>query len=290
MSDANQLLSNQYIHGKSGCAVILLPGLQGTPLELGSIPRKLVELGYAIYYPKIEGYIAGTGISDYEEWLIQLDGAVELLAQDHQSIALIGLSMGATLALAYQGENQKCAGVVALAPVLAYDGWTIPWYYPLLHLIFTLGIKGWNYKESEPFGLRNLEVRRRVARQVAEQEISEVGASALTAKHLYQGLRLIDFTKSILREIKSKLLLIGSIDDDVVSPQTIELIKQEVASDTVRIVWLGNSYHIITLDNEREIVVNETVEFIDQIFQQKKSSQIYSDEAKQLMIRARLSD
>ena len=157
-------------------------------------------------------------------------------------------------------------------------------------LFRSFGIRNWHYKESEPYGLRNLEVRRRVAKQVLTQETTEVGSASLSAKHLYQGLRLIRFAKSILSEIETDLLVISSIDDDVTSPQTADLIQREVKSALRKLIWLGNSYHIITLDNEREIVVNETVEFVQMNFQKSKSYQIYSDEAKELLIRSRLSD
>jgi len=290
MNDSIKSLCLEFTLGTTGQAVIFLPGLQGTPMELGSIPKQVEKLGHTICHPRIEGYSAQTGVSDYEDWLAQLNHMVDLLYQDHQAVAIVGLSMGATLGLAYEAEHQKCVSITTLSPVLAYDGWNVSPFYPLLYFIFKFGIRNWHYKESEPYGLRNLEVRRRVAKQVLTQETTEVGSASLSAKHLYQGLRLIRFAKSILSEIQTDLLVISSIDDDVTSPHTAELIQREVKSALRKLVWLGNSYHIITLDNEREIVVNETVEFIEMNFQKSKSYQTYSDEAKELLIRSRFSD
>ena len=133
-------------------------------------------------------------------------------------------------------------------------------------------------------------MRRRVAKQVLDQEITEVGSASLSAQHLYQGLRLIAFAKGNLKEINTDLLVISSIDDDVTSPYSADLIQKEVKSALRKLIWLGNSYHIITLDNEREIVVNETVEFNQIMFQKVKSYQAYSDEAKELLVRSRLVD
>lgn len=290
MSDEINSLCLEFTPGTIGLAVIFLPGLQGTPIELGSIPKQLQKQGLTICHPRIDGYSAQTGVSEYEDWLGQLNRIVDLLYQDHQAVSIVGLSMGATLALAYQAEYQKCISVVTLSPVLIYDGWSVSWFYPLLYFAYKFGIRNWHYKESEPYGLRNLEMRRRVAKQVLTQETTDVGSASLSAKHLYQGLRLIRFTKSILTEIQADLLVISSIDDDVTSPQTAELIQREVKSSLCRLIWLGNSYHIITLDNEREIVVNETVEFILMSIQKRKSFQSYSEEAKDLLIRSRLID
>ena len=288
MSDQAKLNCIEFIPGSSKKAVIFLPGLQGTPLELGSIPRQIQKHGHTICHPRIEGYSAQTGVSDYESWLAQLNVTVDVLLHEHDAVAIVGLSMGATLALAYEAEYKKCASIVTLSPVLYYDGWNVAWYYPLLYVLFKLGIKKWHYKESEPYGLRNLEVRRRVAKQVLTQETTEVGSASLSAEHLYQGLRLISFVKLLLKEISTDLLVMSSIDDDVASPQTAERIKSEINASRCRVIWLGNSYHIISLDNESEIVVNETVEFVQMSFEKVKSYQAYSEEAKELLIKLRL--
>jgi carboxylesterase len=131
-------------------------------------------------------------------------------------------------------------------------------------------------------------VRRRVAKQILEQETTEVGSASLSAKHLYQSLRLIDFAKNILNDFRSDLKIICSIDDDVVSPTTIDWISKSISSSTCKIIWLGGSYHIITLDNEREIVVNESVEFIQEALFKRKAIVEYSSDVKELIIRDRI--
>lgn len=282
--------SVEYIPGNTGCAVIFLPGLQGGPLELGSIPRQFQKLGHTICHPLIRGYSAGTESNNYEQWLDDLNFITNLLYQNHHKVAIVGLSMGATLALAYQIEYEDSCALCLLSPVLAYDGWNVAWYYPLLRVLFLLRIKNWFYSEREPYGLKNQEIRRRVAKQVREQEITEVGSASLSARHLYQGLRLIDFVKSSLEGLKTDLLIICSVDDDVSSPKTAEMIEKGATSSLIRTIWLGNSYHIITLDNEREIVINETVKFIHNIFKDPEKGSNIHPEINQLRIRLRSSE
>ena len=280
----------EFTLGTSGMAVVFLPGLQGSMLELGSIPKAIKKLGHTSCIPRINGYSAQSGFDTFDIWLSELDSVVNLLLENHDQVCLIGLSMGATLAIAYEADYQKNLPVVALSPVFAFDGWSVPWYYPLLYIVFKLGITNWHYKESQPYGLRNPEVRRRVAKQILEQETTEVGSASLSAKHLYQSLRLIEFAKKILQDFRSDLKIICSIDDDVVAPTTIDWISKSIRSSTCKIIWLGGSYHIITLDNEREIVVNESVEFIQESFFKRKAVVQYSKDAKQLIIRDRIID
>jgi carboxylesterase len=288
MSDELIQLCEEFTPGNTGLAVIFLPGLQGSMLELGSIPKMVKNLGHASCVPRIEGYSAKSGFDTFDIWLSQLDQIVNLLFKEHDQVAIVGLSMGATLAIAYEADYQKNIPVVALSPVLAFDGWSVPWYYPLLYLTFKLGFVNWHYKESEPYGLRNPEVRRRVAKQVLEQETTEVGSASLSAKHLYQALKLIKFTKKILPEFKADIQIISAIDDDIVAPQTIDWLSQTIGSGTCQIIWLGGSYHIITLDNEREIVINESVEFLQGAFSKRGGILKYSDELKELIIRDRI--
>jgi len=288
MSDKLTQICEQFTLGNTRLAVIFLPGLQGSMLELGSIPKSIINLGHTSCVPRIEGYSAKSGFDSFDIWLTQLDQVVNLLLEEHDQVAIVGLSMGATLAIAYEADYQKNIPIVALSPVLAFDGWSVPWYHPLLYLVFKLGIINWHYKESEPYGLRNPEVRRRVAKQVLAQETTEVGSASLSAKHLYQALRLIEFTKKILPDFRSDIQIISAIDDDVVAPQTIDWLAKTISSGTCQLIWLGGSYHIITLDNEREIVVNETVEFIQGAFSRTSGIQKYTQEFKQMVIRNRL--
>ena len=290
MSDEVNDLFEEFTPGSTGTAVIFLPGLQGSRLELGSIPKEVKKLGHTSCIPIIHGYSAQSGFDSFDIWLSELDSVVNLLLENHDQVCLVGLSMGATLAIAYEADYQKGVPVVALSPVFAFDGWSVPWYYPLLYIVFKLGITNWHYKESQPYGLRNPEVRRRVAKQILEQETTEVGSASLSAKHLYQSLRLIEFAKKILQDFRSDLKIICSIDDDVVAPTTIDWISKSISSSTCKIIWLGGSYHIITLDNEREIVVNESVEFIQESFFKLKAIVEYSNDAKQLIIRDRIID
>lgn len=286
-NELNDLLED-FTPGTSGMAVIFLPGLQGSMLELGSIPKLIKKLGHTCCVPRIHGYSAQSGFDTFDIWLSELDSVINLLRENHKQVSLVGLSMGATLAIAYEADYQKNLPVVALSPVFAFDGWSVPWYYPLLYIVFKLGITNWHYKESQPYGLRNPEVRRRVAKQILEQETTEVGSASLSAKHLYQSLRLIKFAKKIIKDFRSDIKIICSVDDDVVAPKTIDWIDKNITSSTCKIIWLGGSYHIITLDNEREIVVNESVEFIQESFFKRKAIVEYSKDAKQLIIRDRI--
>jgi len=107
-----------FYQGNSGHAVVLLPGLCGSELEMGAIPRLLKQSNHTYTIPRIKGYSAHTGLTGYQEWIDSVDQYVTDLSQTHTSISIAGLSMGATLALAVAEQNSKVHSLVILSPVL----------------------------------------------------------------------------------------------------------------------------------------------------------------------------
>lgn len=273
--------------GSNGHAVVLLPGLCGSELEMGAIPRLLKQSGYSYAIPRIKGYSAHTGITSYKNWIDDVEQFVIDLMQMHTSVSLVGLSMGATLSLAVAERNSNIQSLSLLSPVLIFDGWSVPWYYPLLKAIYFLGIRNWHYKETAPYGVKNLEMRKHIKKAVEANSVSELGAAHLPARHLIESLKLIKETKKDLPSINSDVLIIHAVDDETASPKNPDLILNSISSETRRTIWLGNSYHIITVDNEREIVANETLNFIAQSIKKEEISRETNLNTSNLIIRNR---
>ena len=170
--------------------------------------------------------------------------------------------MGATLALALAARSRSLSSIVLLSPVLHYDGWSIPWYRGLLALACRLGFRNWTYKECDPYGIKNPAMRRRVANALKKDGVAAVGAAELPAGHLLAAQRLMRHARRHLPRVQARTLVIHSVDDETASPRGAEAILKHIASDTRRAIWLGDCYHIITVDNEREIVTNEAAQFL----------------------------
>ncbi|MBT8518311.1 alpha/beta fold hydrolase [Polynucleobacter paneuropaeus] len=276
-----------FYQGNTGHAVVLLPGLCGSELEMGAIPRLLRQSNHTYTIPRIKGYSAHTGLTGYQEWIDSVDQFVTDLSQTHDSISIAGLSMGATLALAVAEQNSKVHSLVILSPVFLFDGWSVPWYYPFLALLYKIGIRNWHFKEREPFGVKNVELRRHIQKAVMANSVSELGAAHLPAVHLYQSLELVKATKKELSSITADTLIIHAVDDETASPKNPEIIIDSIASETCRMIWLGNSYHMITVDNEREVVANEVNNFINQTIEKEKIVDRLSIDTPSLVIKNR---
>lgn len=267
--------------------VVLLPGLNGSRLELGQLPRYIQESGFDVAIPDIVGYEHGNPASRVENWLEQAHRFLDEKTAKYEQIHLVGLSMGATLASAISSQRSDIGSLVLLSPVLRYDGWSVPWYRPLLDFACFIGLRDWEYVEREPFGLKNLDLRRRIKERFETSKVSEVGSISISGKHLYEAKRLMSLALSGLSNIHSRLLVIQSIEDDTCSVWSAEAILKSATSDIKRSIWLGNSYHIITIDNEREVVLNEVVRFLDASLGHEVGIGAYQSRANIKSLRAR---
>lgn len=247
-------------------AVILLHGLCGSVLELGSIPKVLKKTNCAVVLMNIPNYSAALTDSsitpNWTDWCEIVENKILRLKEEFKTVSICGLSMGATLALAVAARSDELLSIVLLSPVLDYDGWSIPWYHKLMGIPFRLGYRNWTYKEREPYGIKNFEMRRRVVNTLKKDGVAMVGAAAIPARQLWAAQKLMAFVRHSLPLVRTNTLVIHSIDDETASPKNAEMILQYITSEVRKIIWLGDCYHIITVDNEREIVTNETVQFL----------------------------
>lgn len=262
-TEAPVVQSARILEQGDGHAVLLLHGLSSSPLELRYLARYLHREGFTVCAPVLEGYSAGACELPMERWL---EGAVrefDALAQRFERVSVCGLSIGGALALRLIRERPSAQALVLLSLTLAYDGWAIPWYRFLLNWAYYTPLRHrYRYREAEPFGLRNEALRSKIARAMQRNAISEVGPSTISLPALHQAYRLARAACKDLGEIRNDTLVIHAIDDETSNPRNPRLVIDQLGANFLRTVWLDDSYHMITSDNEREIVARETALFL----------------------------
>lgn len=256
-------------------AVLLLHGLYSNPNEMSPLGKELEKAGYRVAIPHLQGYtVCAEDVLDrrfarspWEDWYAQVETVFDELRQQHRRVVVGGLCIGADLALHLAAQRGlQVAAVLALATTLYYDGWGIPWYSFLLPLGYYTPLRHiYTYRERTPFGLKNPRVRARVERDMREREVSAAGASELPLNGIYQAQRLIGSIKKELPQVVSPTLVIHSREDDVASLRSPEQVYRRISAERRRKVVLDDSYHIITLDNERRRVSGEALDFLAQV-------------------------
>jgi carboxylesterase len=244
-------------------AVLLLHGLSSSPLELRFLARFLADEGFATHTPELRGYSAGTGNLPMEQWIDAALAQFDMLAAQYRHVSICGLSMGATLAAAVAHQRPAARALLLLSVTLNYDGWAIPWYRFLLNYLYYTPMRSrYRYREQEPYGLRNEALRAKIARAMQKNEISEVGPASIAMSALHEASRLAGSVGKKLKGIGTDSLIIHAIDDETSSPHNARYVESNLGASFLRTIWLDDSYHMITSDNEREVVARECALFL----------------------------
>jgi carboxylesterase len=249
-------------------AALLIHGLSGNPLEMQYLAKRLRQAGYATFVPHFKGYGFG-GRSDpfatgtWRQWRAQVLDHFDELSRRYRSVSVSGLCIGAVLALDLAAERPgRVTALSLLATTLAYDGWSIPWYYFLAPLAYHTPLRyRYSYRERHPYGVKNESLRKWIAREMSEKTTSIAGASSLPMTAVYEANQLIRHVRGTISGVTAPALVVHAKEDDVASLKSAEFVLENVGTDDVDFVLLRDSYHIVTLDNEKELVADETIRF-----------------------------
>lgn len=251
-------------------AVMLLYGLSGSPLEIIYLATRLNAEGYAVEIPHIPGYehsSSGEIIKPYECWINDaLEHFLEM-KKKYKSVSMGGLSCGAVICLniAEQVGNELSA-IMLLSTTLFVDGWHIPWYQVFVPLLYFSPLRHRLYfKEREPFGIKNLERRAIASKAMTENSVSITGGSSISLFKIYQARQLNKITIKDLSLVTCPTLIIHSAEDETASLKNMDQVLANISSPVVKQLILQDSYHIITVDNEKENVVRSCIDFLKQI-------------------------
>jgi carboxylesterase len=258
--------------GRDGRAAILVHGLTGTPVEMRFIAWFLNTHGFTVSCPRLANHGQPLNVLKATRWeafyASVRDAYLEMRA-DHDEVYVAGLSMGALLALLLAEEFPSgVAGVSCLSPTLFYDGWNVPWYHFLLPLASRTPLRDYVYfKEEPPYGLKNERIREKVhafyrsADIHALHEVDQLGYPFFPVRLLNELHRLVAHLNPRLPRVTCPCQIIQARNDDMSSVKNARHIHDRVGSSRKEIVYLEDSYHVITADHERAKVAQSILDF-----------------------------
>jgi len=125
-------------------------------------------------------------------------------------------------------------------------------YYTPLRYFYSL-------RDRPPYGIKNERLRKR--RTSTFLKDSSIAYDEIPCTCMYESIKLTNHVKKVLPEITTPTLLIHAAEDDIASVNNAHYVEKRIGSPCVRKVILQDSYHIVSMDNEREVVADETVAF-----------------------------
>ena len=253
--------------GKVG--VLLIHGLCGTPAEMRFVAMGLAREGYTVHCPQLAGHggsrqdIVKTG---WKDWYRSAEVALDELRKTCDTVMVGGLCLGSILGLHLAANHpDKVQGVALFSPTLWINGWAIPRHMRLLAMIpFKWLADRVQFKDTESLGIKCPRVREFVRSALSASDGSEMGTEGTPAAMVLEHRWMVKATKKILKRVKQPTLIVHSREDDHADLNNATYLQKEMTSD-VDLVVLEDSYHMITLDKERHVVVEHTKSFIKRI-------------------------
>ena len=258
---------NDFSATGSRIGFLLIHGLGGTPRELRYLATALERSGHVVRCCQLPGH-CGTEqeliASTWMDWSGSVAAAYGDLKRQCPRVIVGGLSMGAILALNLAAEAEvKPDGLLLLAPTFWYDGWAVPWYSFLIRLLKNTPIRHFAYStEREPYGIKDQRVRRIVMQQMLSGDSSAAGCLRTPGEALRQFVDLVDQVKPRLGSIKCPALVMHPREDDMASLSNAILLQRKLGG-LVECVVLDDCHHMITIDQQRDLVVDKTLRFAE---------------------------
>jgi carboxylesterase len=249
--------------------ILLIHGLGGTPVELRFVAQALGRAGHTVYCCQLAGH-CGTPEelrrSTWEEWYASVEEAHDRLKQDCDVILAGGLSMGGILALHLaHNRPEEVQGLLLFAPTLKLDGWSMPWHSKILQYIRPLPVRlEIELAEREPYGIKDERVRRLVLSSMQSGDSGAAGIFSTPVRSFAHFNCLVAVVKPNLGKIKQPALIVHPRDDDMASLKNAQHLQSRLGG-LVDTLVLDDSYHIVTLDQQRHIVAERTERFVDWI-------------------------
>jgi carboxylesterase len=248
--------------GRTG--FLLIHGLGGTPVELRFVAHGLSRCGYAVYCPQLAGHCASIDElrdSSWQDWYASVEAAHDRLRQDCDIVIAGGLSMGALMALHLAHNRPKAVdGLALFAPTLRLDGWSMPWHSVLLRLIRPSPLRtNLNLTERPPYGIKNERIRGFVLQHM-QSGTAEAGTFATPVRSMAHFNAFASVVRRELGAIKTPTLIVHPRDDDMASLKNAMVLQRRLAG-LVELLVLDDSYHMITLDQQRHLVVERALSF-----------------------------
>jgi carboxylesterase len=249
--------------------VLLIHGLGGTPTELRFIAQSLARCGHTVLCSQLAGH-CGTPEelrrSTWQEWDASVQEAHDRLRETCDVIVAGGLSMGGILALQLaQKRPEAVHGLLLYAPTLALDGWSMPWYSRALPYVRGLPT-GLDFElaEREPYGLKDERVRALVLSSMQSGDSGQAGVFNTPMRSFAQFNKLVAVVKRDLGKVRQPALIVHPRDDDMASLKNAHYLQAHLGG-LVDSVILDDSYHMVTLDQQRQIVAERSAGFVARI-------------------------
>ena len=228
--------------GPNGALVI--HGFTGNPVTMQPVTDAFVAAGFTVSMPRLPGH--GTTIEDmattgWPEWSAEAERAYQELAAKTEKVVVVGLSMGGTLTAWLAAHHPEIAGIVLInAAVKPYD----PDSRSFIQAMIDAGDV----------------IAPGVGADLADPDAHEPAYDGSPLPSLLTMFDAVDDLQARFADITCPALVMQAPQDHVVDPSAADHVAGLLGGPVERLS-LDRSYHVATLDYDKELIQQRAVEF-----------------------------
>jgi len=227
----------------SDIGVLVVHGFTGAPQSMRGLAEAFAAAGFTVDLPLLPGH--GTSVDDmitttWADWSGAAEAAYEALAARTSKVVVAGLSMGGALTAWLAARHPEVAGIVCINPVVVRDQNVVD---------FATGALAEGTDRIPAIG-----------NDVADPAGAEKAYDATPLAPLVSLQEGVGELEPVLGDVTCPLLLMTSPQDHVVPPSNSDALAVAVAGPVERLS-LERSYHVATLDYDRDLIAEHAVAF-----------------------------
>ncbi len=254
------------LHG-GPVGVLLLHGLGGTPLEMREVALACANQGYTVACPQLAGHCRtydDLKASRWQDWAASAEDALQSLSAICDTVVVGGLSMGAILSLHLAlTQPSRVHGTMLYAPTIWLNGWVVPLHAYLFNLVFTKWVANqFDFPDLPPHGIKDPDIRVRIAAGLQSGDPSQAGLPVTPGGAVLEHRWLVNSVKHRLGEIRQPALIVHPRHDDYADLDNVAYLMRHLGG-RVETHTLDDSYHIVTADRQRDLLIAKSIQFIE---------------------------
>jgi carboxylesterase len=240
-----------YKNGTNGAGVLVIHGFTATPDSMRPLINRLYQDKFTVYAPLLAGHgstpeqCAETG---WEDWFETVQKAYLELNSKCSKVFVAGLSLGSLLTLKLSIEFPHAfSGLACLATPLYLEKWV----QTLLPVVTNTPMKNfWKFQKKLGSDIKD---------PVARNNFWNYDLMPLSC--IKSIMVLQREVQKDLKKIGAPILLVHSRHDSTAPYDSMNAVASRVSSTVTESITLENSYHVITIDYEKDLVASKVSEF-----------------------------
>lgn len=227
-------------------AALCIHGLTGTPYEVRPLGEALAEVGVRAVGLLLPGHgstpetLAQTTHAD---WFASARMAFRRLAEDHDRVFVVGLSLGGLLTLKL-AASEPVAGVVAIGTPLRLAQ-PIPLLVPVIKYVMPM------LPKRGGSDIRDDAARAR-----------HPGYRKMPLRSVHELIRLQSSVRDSLEKVTAPALIAHGVHDHTANPADAERIFQAIGSTDRELHMLEDSAHVVPVDFDGALLSRSVASFV----------------------------